>query len=125
MIHVGARDWSPGERQALVSDGVHVIDLRGLDDLAEALDRVDAARILVHVDLDVIDVKFGRANHYAAGGGLAPDDVLRAIEAAARRFPIAGLVLASYDPGGDAEGTIAGAAQAIVAGALRTRAPRY
>jgi arginase len=97
-IHVGSRDYSPGEREALVADGVR---------MTPDFDGIDADRILVHVDLDVIDPSFGRANHFAVDGGLSPDDVLRVIEDARERFTLAGLVLASYDPSGDEEGRIA------------------
>ena len=97
-IHIGSRDYSPGEREALIADGVT---------MTPDFDAIDADRILVHVDLDVIDPRFGRANHFAVDGGLSPDDVLRVIELARQRFPIAALVLASYDPSGDPDGRIA------------------
>jgi arginase len=97
-IHIGSRDYSPGEREALVADGVR---------MTPDFDGIDADRILVHVDLDVIDPRFGRANQFAVGGGLSADDVLRVIDQARERFTIAGLVLASYDPSCDPEGSIA------------------
>jgi arginase len=108
-MHVGARDYSPGEREALLADKVHVIAPSSLDTVASSLDamRRGAKRILIHVDLDVIDPQYGRANPYAADGGLSPDDVLRVIELAAQRFTIAGLGLASYDPAQDPDGRIA------------------
>ncbi|HVG24343.1 MAG TPA: arginase family protein, partial [Thermoanaerobaculia bacterium] len=100
---------SPGEREALVADGVR---------MTPDFDGIDAERILVHVDLDVIDARYGRANHYACEGGLSPDDVLNVIAKAASRFRIAGLVLASYDPSGDADDRIADAAVRIVRAVL-------
>ena len=111
-IHIGSRDYSPGEREALVADGVR---------MTPDFDGIDADRILVHVDLDVIDPQFGRANHFAVGGGLSPDDVLRVIDQARERFPIAGLVVASYDPAGDEDGRIA----AIGARIVTALQPRY
>lgn len=105
VIHVGARDWSPGEREALLHDGVR---------LEPSFDGIDAKRLLVHVDLDVIDSRYGRANPYACEGGLSPDDVLRVIDDARERFPVAGLVIASYDPGCDTDGRIAEAALRII-----------
>ncbi len=111
-IHIGSRDYSPGEREALVTDGVR---------MTPDFDGIDADRILVHVDLDVIDPRFGRANHFAVGGGLSPDDVLRVIDQARERFTIAGLVVASYDPSGDPEGSIA----AIGARIVTALQPRY
>ena len=97
-IYVGSRDYSPGEREALEADGVR---------MTPDFDGIDADRVLVHVDLDVIDPQFGRANEYAVGGGLSPDDVLHVIEQAREHFEIAGLVIASYDPSCDEDGRIA------------------
>lgn len=117
MVHVGARDYSPGEREALLNDVwlVEPLNLRETT-IAPIFDavRADASRILVHIDVDVLDPRFGRANHYAVDGGLSPDDVLRVIELAAKRFTIAGLVIASYDPSYDPEGRIADIGAAIV-----------
>lgn len=97
-IHVGSRDYSPGEREALVADGVT---------MGPHFDAVDGRRILVHVDLDVIDPAYGKANQYSVGGGLSPDEVLRVIALARKRFTLAALVIASYDPACDPEGRIA------------------
>ena len=105
-IHLGSRDYSPGEREALLADGVT---------MEPKFDAIDAKRVLVHVDLDVIDTSFGRANPFAVGGGLSPDDVLNAIELASERFEIAALVLASYDPSCDEDGRIAAIAARITA----------
>jgi arginase len=113
VVHLGARDFSPGEREALVADGVHMGPL---------FDGVDATRILVHVDLDVIDARYGRANLYACEGGLSPDEVLDVTAQARSRFTIAGLVIASYDPTCDTDGRIAEAAMRIVR-ALTAPAP--
>ena len=105
VVHVGSRDYSPGEREALLADGVR----RSPD-----FDGIDATRIILHVDLDVIDARYGRANHYACEGGLSPDEVLDVIAQARSRFTPAALVLASYDPTCDENGTIAEAALRIV-----------
>lgn len=117
VIHVGARDYSPGERDALLADGIHLVEPSSLPSISfdgSAFDGLKAKRLLVHVDLDVIDPQFGRANHYAVDGGLSPDDVLRVIALARERFELAGLVVASYDPSGDPEGRIAAIGARIV-----------
>jgi arginase len=111
VVHVGSRDYSPGEREALLRDGVQ---MPALADVASALAAVDAKRILVHVDLDVIDARYGRANHFACEGGLSPDELLHVLELARDRFPFAGLVLASYDPSCAGDARIAAAAERIV-----------
>ncbi|HUR81020.1 MAG TPA: arginase family protein, partial [Thermoanaerobaculia bacterium] len=105
VVHVGARDFSPGEREALVRDGVRI---------GPSFDGLEAKRMLIHVDLDVIDARYGRANQYACEGGLSPDEVLSVIGEARTRFEIVGLVLASYDPSCDDDGRIAEAAVRIV-----------
>lgn len=105
VIHVGSRDYSPGEREAMLRDGMR---------MTPDFDGIDAKRILVHVDMDVIDARYGRANPYACEGGLSPDDVLRVIAEAGERFTVAGLVIASYDPSCDDDGRIAEAAMRIV-----------
>ena len=115
VVHVGARDWSPGEQEALIADGVHVVDTRGAADPAVVWPAPRMPeRMLIHVDVDVIDSRYGRANAYACEGGPSPDDVLRVIESAREQFPIAGLVIASYDPACDEDGRIAEAAVKFV-----------
>ncbi|HEX2123666.1 MAG TPA: hypothetical protein VHL59_18700, partial [Thermoanaerobaculia bacterium] len=56
----------------------------------------------------------GRANQYAADGGLSPAEVLRAIGLARQRFALAALVLASYDPAADENGRVAAIGAEIV-----------
>jgi arginase len=72
------------------------------------------SRVLVHVDLDVIDPSFGTANGFAAEGGISPENIVRVIQLSAERFTIAALELASFDPACDRDGRIARAATSIV-----------
>jgi len=106
-MHVGARDYSPGERDALLDDGVALIEPNTLGNVAFELNGIEAKRILVHLDVDVLDPQFGRANQYACDGGLTPEQILETIELARARFTVAGLVVASYDPSCDPEGRVA------------------
>ena len=76
--------------------------------------QLEADRLLVHIDLDVLDPRHGRANEYAADGGLSPDDILRVIEIARRRFTIVALELASFDPSCDEDGRVAAIGAEIV-----------
>lgn len=116
IIHVGGRDYSPEERETMDRDDIALVgadELGGLDSMLAAI-RGRADRILVHVDLDVLDPFYGRANEFAAEGGLTPEAITGAIETAANQYDLAGLVLASYDPAGDPEGRIADIAAKIV-----------
>jgi len=118
VMHVGGRHYSPGERGTLMGDGVWLIEPHTLTEpnVRAIFDqmRSEASRILVHLDMDVLDPRFGRANQYAVDGGLTPEEILRVIELAAKRLTIAGLVIASYDPSGDAEGRIAAIAERVI-----------
>lgn len=108
---VGSRDYSPGEREDLMLDGVPLVEPSTLTE--PNVDRwlsamaMEADRLVVHVDLDVLDPSHGRANEYAAEGGLSPDEILRVITIAKRRFRIVALELASYDPACDEDGRVA------------------
>jgi arginase len=116
---VGSRDYSPGEREQLFNDGVALVEPLHLHETnvarwIDAMHASGASKLIVHVDLDVIDPKYGRANQFAAEGGLSPEDVLRVIEIARGRIGIAALVLASYDPSCDEDGRIADIAVRII-----------
>ena len=80
-----------------------------LDDLSK---RVDS--LYLHVDLDVLDPSVGRANRYAAEGGLTTAEVSRAIAQVGQRLAIAGAALTAYAPECDPEGSVLAAADAIV-----------
>jgi arginase len=115
---VGSRDYSPGEREELMLNAVPLVEPLTLTE--PNVDRwlssmaMDADRLLVHVDLDVLDPKHGRANEFAAEGGLSPDEILRVIAIAKRRFNVVALELASFDPSCDADGRVAQAGARIV-----------
>lgn len=124
----GARDYSPGEREELFNDGVPLVEPANLTE--PNVDRwfsamaQDATRLVVHVDLDVLDPKHGRANEFAADGGFSPDEILRIIAIARRRFEIVALELASYDPACDDDGRVARIGAEIV-NATAPQTPRY
>src|SRR5688572_33283394 len=58
-------------------------------------------RFALHVDLDVIDAKEGRANSYAAGGGVSTKELVTTCTALARDLPVEALTLSAYDPACD------------------------
>jgi arginase len=65
------------------------------------VDRVDG--VYLHLDFDAIDPALGRANEYAADGGLSVEDTRIAIAAVAERVPILAISLTAYDPHVDAD----------------------
>ena len=60
-------------------------------------------RVYLHIDLDVIDARYARANAFAPHGGLQPDNFVDAVEEIASKLTIAGVGIASYDPATDVE----------------------
>lgn len=109
---VGVRDLAPYQRLHLDASGVVV----GLD--ASAL----ARRTYLHVDLDVLDAeRVGRANRFAAPGGLTTDDVLSAIDTIFDATTVVAATLSAYEPRSDRSGTVRDAAHQI-ARRIATRA---
>ena len=108
---VGARDLDPPEAQALAESRVRRVaaDLAGL----EAVLVPPVRRAYLHVDLDVLDPSEGRANQFAAAGGLTVPVLQDAIRRVAARVPIAGAAITAYDPSQDPDGRIATAALAV------------
>jgi arginase len=114
IVLAGARDLDPAERDALSSSDVAFVPPEAIRTgaLASALngiaDRAPAAYL--HVDLDVLDPDFGRANTFAAPGGLRPDELLTAVSEVATRLRVRALGIASYDPAADRDGRVAAVA---------------
>jgi arginase len=106
VVHVGARDFAPGERERLERSGVAAIAPDDLGQLDAALDRLrerGVSDLYLHLDLDVLDPSDGRANEYAADGGLTAGDVARVIGSAGERFRLRAASVTAYDPAGDPE----------------------
>lgn len=107
---VGARDLDPDERLALEGSGVGRVTVAAVRRLGAnaalkpALDRVLAARIHVHIDLDVHDPRLAPANQFAPPDGLAPGEVQEAVRAISAARPICSATVAAYDPAVDPEG---------------------
>jgi arginase len=109
VVHAGARDFAPGERERLERSAVATVAPDELDQLEGALDGLrerGVSDLYLHLDLDVLDPSEGRANEYAADGGLTADDVARLIGTAGERFRLRAASVTAYDPAGDPEGRI-------------------
>jgi arginase family enzyme len=73
---------------------------------------VAAGRVSLHIDLDVLDPSFGRANQYAVPPGISPDELLDAVRAVRPR--LAAVTLSAYDPAFDPDGAVRDAAPAVL-----------
>lgn len=119
VVLVGVRDVDPAESERLAASAVQVIAPGDVPNrVGEALDRLRARAdgVYLHVDLDVLDPSEGRANEYAAPGGLPAAEVERIVAAVAERMPLRAASVTAYDPEADRERKIPAAAAAIMAG---------
>jgi len=106
---VGARDLDRGERELLEEGEVRTIpagELRALfPGFLESV-KGHASAAYVHVDLDVLDPSVGRANAYAAPGGLSAEEVVWTVRQAASAVAVGALALTAYDPAFDPQGRV-------------------
>jgi arginase len=118
VVLVGVRDLEPYQRARLESSQVQVLfgeRIRSaavgallepaLDDLLER-----TRDIYLHVDLDVLDPSEGRANEYAAPGGLSLAELEQALRLVGSRFTVAGAAMTAYNPDCDPSGAMASSA---------------
>jgi arginase len=122
ILLVGARDLDPGEAGLL---NQHAITQLGAQELRRegvpaAMSRVceplrqRLRRLVVHVDLDVLDREAARVSHYASSGGLTVKETLAIPDWLWAHFQVAGLALSSYDPGVDESDRALNAAKKIL-----------
>jgi arginase len=121
-ILVGVRDVDPAERERLAASDVKVIEggrgpgTIGMAEVERASEdvagRVDG--VYLHLDFDSLDPSLGRANEFAAEGGLGIDDVRAVISSVAERTAILATSLTAYDPGADPDGRFGETAREVV-----------
>jgi arginase len=99
---VGARHFDPAERERLEASEIHWFR-RGGDEIRQWLDEVDADRVYLHLDLDVLDPQDLRANGFAVPGGLRLEEVEEIARTVSGRLELAGLAVTAYDPEQDEE----------------------
>lgn len=117
VVLVGIRDVDDAERERLEASAVHVVPPAATDPGAdEALDglRERIRDVYLHIDLDVLDPSEGRANAWAAPGGLNAAEVARIVDAVAERLTLRAAALTAYDPAADGDGTIPAIATALL-----------
>ena len=125
VVLVGVRDVEPHQRAPLDASELRVLAGRAFTpaELAAALDELSrrVQRVYLHVDLDSLDPSEGRANRFAAEGGLSLGQLEEAIELVFARFEVAAAALTAYDPEVDEDGRMAASARRVL-GAVAGRA---
>lgn len=120
VLLAGVRDVEAGERERLNGSAIHRVDARDIARFADQLEHVEAERISLHIDLDVLDPAYGRANEYTVAPGITPDDLVSAIGAVAGERELAAVTLSAYDPAYDGDGRVRDAALAALRAAVGT-----
>lgn len=119
VLLAGVRDLEQHQRAPLEASALEVVPGRAAagPDYAAALDllRERVGSVYLHVDLDVLDTSEGRANRFAADGGLTVAELTTAIELACERLQVTAAAITAYDPSLDADGRIARAAAQVIA----------
>ena len=124
MILVGGHGADHGARAVIQASGIQhvttgaVLSRGAAGALGPALDIMRSrgvTRVYLHLDLDVLDATWARANQFAPEGGLLPDQVTACIDQIRSRFPIAAAAIASYDPAFDLQDLVLTSALAFCA----------
>lgn len=125
VVLVGVRDLEPHQRTPLEASALRVLPGSPFapGDLAGALDdlRRRVPRVYLHIDLDALDPSEGRANRFAADGGLSLSQLEQAIELVFARFEVGAAAITAYDPSLDDDGRMARAALRVIETVARWR----
>jgi arginase len=114
---LGARDLDPPEKVVLEGSGVTPVAVDRIPaDLPELLATapLDDCAGYIHLDLDVLDPRVGRANELAVPDGLSVAQLTAAIAAVRARVPLRAAAITSYAPEEDSDQGIARAAFAAI-----------
>jgi arginase len=119
VLHLGGRDFDPGEREALSAAGVVVSDAEslrrlGLSAVAGADWPGPVAGVYAHFDLDALDPSEGAVNGYQTPGGLSLAEAQGLLREVSRRAPLRAAALTAYDPSGDPQGRAAAAGICLI-----------
>ena len=132
VILVGARDLDPQEMDLLNGSRISQVGVEDLrrhgirsslgSSVVSLSQRVK--RVYVHIDLDVLDPSQGRANQYAAAGGLTVPEAVQVLEFVGSSCEVAAAALTAYDPKYDEDGRCLQAAEQIVRAVIAAGAQR-
>jgi len=120
VVLLGARDLDPAERRLLDNSAVTLItpqDVRkhGVSSvLGRVLTALQAKRVYLHIDLDVLDPNEARANHFIVPAGLSLEEVQEVVSFISERLKIVAAALTAYDPAYDQDGGMLRAATALM-----------
>jgi arginase len=118
VLLAGVRDLEEHQRAPLEGSALRLVPGRAAAGPAyeAALDALGehAGSAYLHVDLDVLDPSEGRANRFAADGGLTVAELARAIELAFGRLHVVAAAITAYDPALDSDGRMARAASEAI-----------
>lgn len=118
IIHVGMRDvLNEIERQHVEEAGISVIwgnprvKVNFNKHLAAMIDekKLESQPSLVHIDLDSFDTSIGKANRFAAPGGLQEADMRECLVTLAEKTVPMSMTIASFDPSFEGADAIADA----------------
>jgi arginase len=118
LVLIGARQFDPDERQALLGSAIaHLDTLRlrhhGWEESLAAAVRKLPERVYLHVDLDVLDRSEAVVNEYSSPGGLTLRELLQIIRLIGHQRAIVGAAITAYDPAVDRDGKAANAGIAV------------
>jgi arginase len=117
VILVGARDLDPAERSALSTS---LVTRLAPDEAPAAIGPLlrrmsdPAPSVYVHLDLDVLDPAYARANQYLAPGGFSPPALAKTLAQIAAAAPLYAIAITAYDPAHDTDGRTCRAAMDAV-----------
>lgn len=106
VVLVGARDLDRPEEMALENSRVTRIAATAAPESIAAILRAIAPprHVYVHLDLDVLDPTYARANRYESPGGLTPDALIKTLTALADVSTVYAVAITAYDPAWDLNG---------------------
>ncbi len=115
LLYCGIRDFEPGQREKVERHAIRAVygGAGRPEEVADELERAMAGmpgRVLVHLDVDCLDTVMGRANDYAAPGGLDAEALRACLHRLRRHAQPVGMTVASFDPEPGGGGAIAAAA---------------
>jgi arginase len=109
IVHIGGRDFDPGERDRLVAFGARVLDRPEAVTWSAGMHGV-----YLHLDLDVLDPREVPANSYQPGGGLSVAAVAAFVRELRASAPVLAASVTAYDPARDPDQRATGAVASII-----------